>query len=75
MTQIKTEHRNLHVMPLDGVEPTLANFESGAYRFSKKLYFIVSRNSAPKAQRFVDFLQSPQGIKALRETETLPVTE
>jgi phosphate transport system substrate-binding protein len=35
MTQIKTEHRNLHAVPLDGVEPTLANFESGAYRFSK----------------------------------------
>lgn len=71
MTQIKTEHRNLHVVPLDGVEPTLANFESGVYRFAKKLYFIVPRNSAPEAQRFVDFLRSPLGIKALRESETL----
>ena len=51
MTQIKTEHRNLHVVPLDGVDPTLANFESGAYRFSKNLYVIVSRNSAPEAQQ------------------------
>ena len=72
MTQIKTEHRNLHVVPLDGVEPTLANFESGVYPFAKKLYFIVPRNSAPEVQRFVDFLRSPQGIKALRQTETLP---
>jgi phosphate transport system substrate-binding protein len=74
-TQIKTEHRNLHVVPLDGVEPTLANFESGAYRFAKKLYFIVPRNSTPEAQRFVDFLRSSQGVKALRETEILPGTE
>jgi phosphate transport system substrate-binding protein len=74
-TQIKTEHRNLLVVPLDGVEPTLANFESGAYRFAKKLYIIVSRNSAPVAQRFVHFLRSPQGVKALRETETLPGVE
>jgi phosphate transport system substrate-binding protein len=72
MTQLKTEHRNLHVLPLDGVEPTLANFESGACRFAKKLYFIVPRNSAPQAQRFVDFLRSPPGMKALREAETLP---
>jgi phosphate transport system substrate-binding protein len=70
-TQIKTEHRNLHVVPLDGIAPTLANFENGVYRFAKKLYFIVRRNSTPEAQRFVDFLRSPQGVKALRETETL----
>ena len=75
MTQIKTEHRNLHVVPLDGVEPTIANFESGAYRFVKKLYIIVPRNGAPEAQRFVEFLRSPQGAKALRATETLPDAE
>lgn len=72
MTQLKTEHRNLHVVPLDGVEPTFANFESGAYRFTKKLYFIVRRDNTAEAQQFVDFLQSPQGVKALRETEVLP---
>jgi phosphate transport system substrate-binding protein len=71
MTQIKTERRNLHVVSLDGVEPTLANFESGAYRFVKKLYFIVPRESTPEARQFVDFLRSPQGVKALRETEIL----
>jgi phosphate transport system substrate-binding protein len=75
VTQLKTEHRNLYVVPLDGVEPTLANFESGAYRFTKKLYFIVRRDSTAEAQRFVDFLRSPQGVKALRETETLPDAE
>jgi phosphate transport system substrate-binding protein len=75
MTQLKTEHRNLRVVPLDGAEPTLANFESGAYRFEKKLYFVVPRNSAAAAQRFADFLRSPPGVKALRETEILPSAE
>ena len=74
-TQIKTEHRDLHVVRLDGVEPTLANFESGAYRFEKKLYFVVPRNSAPEGRRFVEFLRSPQGVKALREAEILPDAE
>jgi phosphate transport system substrate-binding protein len=74
-TQLKTEHPNLRVVPLDGVEPTLANFESGAYRFAKKLYFIVPRNSTAEAQGFLDFLRSPQGVKVLRETETLPSAE
>ena len=75
MTQIKTEHRNLHVVPLDGVEPTLANFESGAYRFAKHLYFIVPRTSSAEAQRFMEFLRSARGVKALRETEILPGAE
>jgi phosphate transport system substrate-binding protein len=75
VTQLTTEHSNLRVVALDGVEPTLANFESGAYRLAKKLYFIVPRNSTAEAQRFVDFLRSPQGVKALRETKTLPGAE
>jgi phosphate transport system substrate-binding protein len=75
MTQIKTEHRNLHVVPLDGVEPTLANFENGAYRYAKKLHIIVRRDSSAGAQQFLDFLYSPPGVKALRETETLPDAE
>ena len=75
VTQLTTEHRHLHVVPLDGVEPTLANFESGAYPYAKRLYFIVHSNGTPDAQRFVDFLRSPQGVKALRATETLPGAE
>jgi phosphate transport system substrate-binding protein len=75
LTQLKTEHRNLRVVPLDGVEPTLANFESGAYPFAKKLHFILRPNSASDAQRFVDFLRSPEGEKALRETGTLQGTD
>jgi phosphate transport system substrate-binding protein len=75
VTQLKTEHRNLHIVPLDGIEPTLANFESGTYRFAKQLYFVVPRASSAEAKQFLDFLRSPRGVKALRETEILPVAE
>ena len=75
MSQIKTEHRNLHVVPLDGVAPTLANFESGSYRFAKHLYFIVPRASSAEAQRFMEFMRSARGVTALRETEILPGAE
>ena len=75
LTQLKTEPHNLHVVPLDGIEPTFANFESGTYRFTKKLYFMVRLDSTAEAQQFVDFLQSPQGLKALREAEILPGEE
>jgi phosphate transport system substrate-binding protein len=71
MTQIKTEHANLRIVPLDGAEPTLANFEGGAYPFAKKLYVVVPPRRSVETQQFVDFLRSPQGVKALRDTETL----
>lgn len=75
LTQLKTEHSTLHVIAIDGVEPTLANFESGTYRFTKKLYFIVGSKSAAAMQAFIVFLQSPQGAQALRAVAVLPDTE
>jgi len=75
LTQLMTEHRHLQVATLDGVAPTLANFENGTYRFTKNLYFIVRANDVPVAQEFIAFLNSPQGEKALRKTGTLPGTE
>jgi phosphate transport system substrate-binding protein len=75
LTQLMTEHRHLQVVNLDGVEPTLANFENGSYRFTKHLYFILRSNGVPAAQEFIAFLRSPQGEKALREAGTLPGAE
>jgi phosphate transport system substrate-binding protein len=71
-TQLKTEPYRLHVVPLDGIEPTFANFESGKYRFAKKLYVVARADGAPDVSRFVNFLQSPPGLKALREADVLP---
>jgi phosphate transport system substrate-binding protein len=75
LTQLETEHNTLHVIAIDGVAPTLANFESGVYRFTKKFYFIVSSKNAAAMQKFVAFLQSPQGARALRAVAVLPDSE
>jgi len=66
---------NLHVLTLDGAKPTLAALENGTYPFAKKLYFVTRANAAPAVHRFVEFLRSPPGIKALREAETVPGDE
>ena len=72
LTQLTTEPNNLHTIPIDGVEPTLATLESGAYRFEKKLYFALGDKSTPEARKFIAFLTSPQGLKALRAAAVLP---
>lgn len=75
LTQLMTEHRHLQVVTLDGVKPTLANFENGSYRFAKNLYFIVRPNDVPAAQEFIAYLRTPPGEKALRKAGVLPGSE
>jgi hypothetical protein len=60
---------------LDGVAPTFANYESGTYRYGKKLYFVVRSTVSAEAGRFMEFARSPEGLKILREAEVLPETQ
>ncbi len=71
MAQLKAEKRDLRIVPLNEVEPTIVNLETGAYPFWKTLYFIVRANGSPETMRFIDFLRSPRGEKSLRELELL----
>jgi len=70
---LRSEGRSKVVaLPLDGVEPTLANLESGAYRYAKTLYFVTL---APKAaaQDFLAFVAGPEGQRVLREAGNAPI--
>ena len=71
MAQLTTEQRRLSVISLDGVEPTFANFENGKYRFAKYLYFIVRVDGPPDVEKFIDYLQTPQGQNSLRRSNVL----
>ncbi len=75
LTQLLTEDRRLNLVPLDGVAPTFANFESGEYPHAKKFYFIVRSNDVSGAAKFIAFLRSPQGQTAMRESYVLPGVE
>jgi ABC-type molybdate transport system substrate-binding protein len=46
---------------------------SGAYPFSKALYFILPAKSNPAAERFIAFIQSTAGQALLRETGNVMV--
>jgi len=73
LTQITTERRNLRLISIDGVVPSIDALESGAYPFSKTLYFILPAKATPAAERFVAFIQSPTGQALLRETGNIMV--
>ena len=66
-TQVKMEKRNLRFVAIDGVEPTLENFENGKYPFGKVLYLVVAAKGTPAGANFIAFLRTPKGVAALRE--------
>ncbi|MDB5578191.1 MAG: ABC-type phosphate transport system periplasmic component-like [Bradyrhizobium sp.] len=72
LAQMQTEKPNLHFLMIDGVAPTLENFERGAYPYHKDFYFILPARRTPSLDRFVAFLRSPEGAKLLREAGSLP---
>jgi phosphate transport system substrate-binding protein len=73
LTQLLTEHSSLHFLTIDGVEPTLENFERGAYPIGKDYIMVFPAFKKPVLERFVAFVRSPEGALLLRETGNLPV--
>jgi phosphate transport system substrate-binding protein len=70
-TQLLLERRKLRAVAIDGVQPTLANFERGAYPFGKTLYLVVRRQPNPPLDGFIAFLRSAEGKAALRAANLL----
>jgi phosphate transport system substrate-binding protein len=70
-TQLVNERRNLRMVAIDGVEPTLQNFERGLYRYGKTLYFITRTQTSQAAEAFIAYLRSSEGRTLLREAQTL----
>lgn len=75
LTQIETEKRNLRFVPIDGMTPSLENYQSGAYPLGKSLYFVLGAKKSPACERFLAFLRSPDGVTALRKAGVLPRPE
>ncbi|NVN87091.1 MAG: substrate-binding domain-containing protein [Rhodopseudomonas sp.] len=71
LTQVVTESPYLHFLAIDGVEPTLENFERGTYPYGKDLFIVFPARNKPAIERLVAFIRSPEGEKLLRETGNL----
>ena len=74
LSQIVTEKRKLHLVPINGVEPSIANFENGAYPYEKPFYMAFKPGNR-NAEALAKFLHSKAGLDALRGTGSLPLSE
>jgi phosphate transport system substrate-binding protein len=75
LSQLEMEKRDLRTVAIDGVMPSLANIESGAYPYEKIFYLVFPPARSAAAQRFLDFVRSAPGADALRESSNLPIVE
>lgn len=74
-SQLRLERRNLRAVALANVAPTLEAFESGAYPHGRTLRLIHAQGASATARRFVQFLQTDEAARAMREAFCLPVRE
>ncbi len=68
LAQIVSEKRPLRALSLDGVQPSLASLAAGTYPYFKVYFAVTGPRSGPAAQRFVEFLFSPEGKRILTMT-------
>lgn len=74
-TQITMERRKLRLVAIGGVAPTIEAFEGGSYPYGKLYHLVRPRDANPATERFVRFLHSEEGVRALREAGCLPPAE
>ena len=69
-----SRHRQLKMLKLDGVEPTMATLKSGEYMLYRILFLVTPPDyrENPALQKFVDFTLSSEGQKVIRDAGTLP---
>lgn len=68
LCQLISEKRDLNILSLNGIRPSVRTLANGTYPYFKELYLITGPKSSPLARQFVDFVFSPSGQSVLSKT-------
>ena len=64
---------SIRALKLGGVEPTIANVNSGTYTPQRVLFVFTKGSPSPLAKVFIDFLQSSQGQQIVQQNGYMPI--
>jgi phosphate transport system substrate-binding protein len=67
--------RNVKMLRVDGVAPTLRNIVGGRYQLKRKLYILVPKNPKPEVSKFVDYALGKEGQKFIRSQGVVPLMD
>lgn len=71
---IATEHLQIKVLKINGIEPTPKNVLNGTYPLSRQLSFIYREENLPEeAEEFLAFVFSDEGSNILKSNGYIPV--
>ena len=60
-------------MAYNGIEPSVANVESGGYRFIREAYLVTKARPSAAVAAFLAFVGSDQGAAVLKANDAIPV--
>lgn len=63
---VRSEQRQIRLLAIDGVAPTVDALVNGSYPYAKHLHVVVAPNAAPATRQFLQFILSYQGRDILR---------
>jgi len=69
------ERRDIHVLALDGVEPTQESIETGRYPLTRVLSLIIGPDPSPSTERVIELLESEASRRIIEEAGYAPVGE
>jgi phosphate transport system substrate-binding protein len=61
-------------LSLNGVAPTLENFNQDKYRMVRHIGVILHKNPSAATQAFIDFMFSPKGVNVIQKNGFIPVS-
>jgi phosphate transport system substrate-binding protein len=67
--------REVKVVGIDGHVPSYENLRDGRYLFYRPLYLVTEPSPSGQVQAFLDFAQSEQGRRIIRENGTVPYAD
>lgn len=67
--------RDLKILQLNGMAPTVENISSGQYLLYRPLYIVTAAKMTPEVQKFVKFVKSPEGQQVIAEQQTVTLAQ
>lgn len=71
--QVVQSGAHVRLLQLDDVEPTVANVQSGAYRFSRPLMLVTKGEAQGAIRDLIDFFSGPEGQAIVSKLDYIPV--
>lgn len=67
LAQILSENRQVKILSLNGVKPSVEGIANGSYRWFKILYLVTTIKTQPAVQKFLEFIDSETGGRILNK--------